>query len=123
MPGTYAIGSTGFPGLHSAYYSSPYTVSDEEVKADILATIATLVKAAGYPPANGTPEFVGFNNHKPFELTVSTEAIKNGFYQRLNALQGERRTWWTGAAWQAQDSSIIWNWTEHNILPKISAST
>jgi hypothetical protein len=68
----------------------------------------------------GTPEFVEFNNHSPFELTVSSEAIKGGFYGQLNKLQGERSTWWTGATWQAQDSSQIWNWTEINILPKLA---
>jgi len=28
---------------------------------------------------------------------------------RLGALQGQRSTWWTGAAWEAHDSSAIWN--------------
>jgi hypothetical protein len=122
MPGIYGIDSTTIPDIYTAYYSSPYALSEEYVKADILATTARIVKAAGYPPVNGTPEFVGFNDHRPFELTVSTDAIRDGFYDRLNDLQGKQRTWWTGATWQAHDSSLIWNWTEYNILPGLLAN-
>lgn len=122
MPGIYGFGSVAaLPELHTVYYSSPYALSDDEVKADILATNARLVKSLGYPSINGTPEFVGFNAHNPFELTVSVEAIKDGFYGRLESLQGRRNTWWTGATWQAQDSSVIWNFTENVVLPEIVA--
>ena len=38
------------------------------------------------------------SNHRPFELRVDAKAIKNGFYADLYSLQGEKRTWWTGAA-------------------------
>jgi len=96
-------------------------MTDDEVKADILATNARLVERLGYPALNATPKFVGFNAHNPFELTVSTQAISDGFYGRLEALQGRRQTWWTGAAWQAQDSSSLWSFTEDTVLPKLVA--
>ena len=99
-----------------AYFSGPYHLSDDQVKADVLATIAR-IKAANGIPTNGLPEFVDFHNHALLELTVPIEAIKNGFYNDVNGLQGQKNTWWTGAAWQAQDSSLIWNWTEYNLLP------
>jgi hypothetical protein len=126
-PGIYIISPTTIAGLCTLYYTSPTLIANEEVQADILATIARLeaptklhsLSAAGV--GTGTPEFVEFHNHSPFELTVSTEAIKGGFYGQLNKLQGGRNTWWTGATWQAQDSSQIWNWTEINILPKLAA--
>jgi hypothetical protein len=91
------------------------------VKKDILQKTSKLVKAFEFPPVNGTPEFVGFNNHSPYELTVSTDAISNGFYDKLNALQGKRNTWYTGATWQEHDSSLIWNWTEYTLLPRMLA--
>ena len=121
LPGIYEFGSTGLPGLHVSYYSSPYSLTNEEVKEDVLATLARITTANGYP-TNGTPEFVEFHNHQPFLLTVSTEAIQNGFYNQVNALQGTKNTWWTGAAWQTQDSSLIWNFTEYQILPRILQS-
>lgn len=122
MPALYQIESTSVPGLHSLYFSSPYYIPDSEVESQILTTIAALVEAAGYPsPANGSTELVAFNSHAPFECTVSVDAIKGGFYARLNGLQGRRRTWWTGATWEAHDSSQIWNWTEYYLLLKMQA--
>jgi hypothetical protein len=63
MPETYNFQATGVAGLHAAYHGSPTPVQDDTVKSQILATISTLVKAAGYSPVNGTPEIVGFNYH------------------------------------------------------------
>lgn len=120
QPQLYTLQSTRIPGVHFTYYGSPHYMSDSDVQADILATNARLVKAFGFK-TTGPPEIAEFNSHSPFEVTVSTEAIKNGFYRRANALQGHRNTWWTGAAWQAQDSSLLWNWTEHTLLPKLLA--
>ena len=120
LPALYGIDPTRVPGLDAAYFSSPHYLSNEEVKAEVLATIAR-IKAANGIPTDGTPEFVDFHNHAPFELTVPIGAIRNGFYSDVNALQGQKNTWWTGAAWQAQDSSLIWNWTEYNLLPRILA--
>ncbi|PMD26014.1 flavin-containing superfamily amine oxidase [Hyaloscypha hepaticicola] len=121
LPGMYSICSTVIPDVYSVDYTSPYALSDDFVKKDILKTTAKLVKAFEFPPVNGTPEFVGFNNHSPYELTVSTDAISSGFYDKLNALQGKRNTWYTGATWQEHDSSLIWNWTEYTLLPKMLA--
>lgn len=121
LPGLYTISWSGLPGLHEAYYGSPSYLSDDEVKADTIATLKKIAQANGYSDTDSV-EFVGFNNHAPFELTVSVEAIQSGFYRKLNGIQGQRNTWWTGATWQAHDSSQIWNWTEYTLLPQIVAS-
>ncbi|TID22046.1 flavin-containing superfamily amine oxidase [Venturia nashicola] len=119
MPILYVIQPSGIPGLHQVYFGSSNEMSDEQVKSSILSTIAKVVAGAKYPPAPGPVEFVAFENHKPFTLAVSADAIKNGFYRKLNALQGKRNTWWTGAAWQTHDSSQIWDYTEKNVLPHL----
>ncbi|KAI9686534.1 MAG: hypothetical protein M1822_003545 [Bathelium mastoideum] len=121
MPDMYIIQSSNHSNLHTIYYNSPHYLPDDVVQADILATISRLNENLGHRSPNGTPEFLGFNSHAPFELTVSNDAIKNGFYQNLTALQGRRSTWWTGATWQGtHDSSVIWNYTEHEILPQLT---
>lgn len=119
MPGIYGYGATPIKGLHTAYYSSPHPMSNEEVQADILATLARVRDGLGYPEPEESPEFAGFHNHSPFILTVSTEAIKNGFYKQLEALQGKSNTWWTGATWMNQATSTVWNFTEYQILPHL----
>lgn len=120
LPGAYAVVPTAVPGLKWALYCSNVTgKSDLSVKADIIASIQRIQKVSGL--AFTTPEFVVFYSHAPFELTVSAEAIKAGFYAELYALQGRRNTFYTGAAFVAPDSSLIWRFTE-TLLPKIVAS-
>ena len=96
-------------------------MSDQTVKANILETL-TRWKVAMGSPSKTEPRIVQFKSHAPYMLTVSTEAIRDGFYDRLNALQGQHNTFWTGAAWQTQDSTALWNFTEYEILPKIMGS-
>ncbi|KAM7212971.1 hypothetical protein V8F06_011625 [Rhypophila decipiens] len=58
------------------------------------------------------PEFALFASHDPFGLTVSVEAIREGFYDKLNALNGHRNTFYTGAAYQAHDASLLFEYTD-----------
>lgn len=67
-----------------------------------------------------TPEFAAYESHTPFELTVPKEAIAGGFYKDLYALQGQRHTWYTGAAFHTHDSSLLWQFTE-GLIPDILA--
>lgn len=119
-PDIYGFGATDLEqGYHTVYYDSPTFKSDEEVQSNISATLATLRQGLGYAAPYGEPEYIFFHAHAPFLLTVSADAIKGGFYSRLEALQGERRTFYTGAAWQTEDSSSIWNFTHAQVLPKL----
>ncbi|KAF2097526.1 hypothetical protein NA57DRAFT_41830 [Rhizodiscina lignyota] len=121
LPGIYDIGPSGVKDLDIVYYGSPYPVENVEVANDIMDKIAGLVKVYNFPPNRKKPELVGFHDHRPYGLFVSAEVIKNGFYKNLLVLQGRRNTYYTGAAWQVHDSSRIWNWTEMNIIPKLSS--
>lgn len=122
LPTSYGfIAAPGFDDLYVTYVGSLHRESDEVVKRAILGDLAKVVTSNGYN-ISGTPSIVALNNHSPYQLTVPAKAIEHGFYDKLNSLQGQDNTWWTGAAWQAQDSSLIWNWTEYNLLPKIHES-
>jgi hypothetical protein len=120
QPGIFSIQATGVPGLHVVFYGSTSSLSTDQVKSNILADITKVVNSAGFPAAPGPAEVVAFADHSPFRLTAPVDAIKNGFYNHLNALQGKSETWWTGATWQTHDSALIWNFTEYNILPQLS---
>ena len=102
------------------YYGSPRPLPDEVVKADIVATIQRYQKANGLPVTN--PEFVKFVNHAPFNLMVSNDAIRDGFYKKVFALQGQRNTFYNGIAWHTQDSSLLWKFTDDYIIPILLAS-
>ncbi|TLD09563.1 hypothetical protein PspLS_11829 [Pyricularia sp. CBS 133598] len=120
LPGIYNFEPTGVANLHAAYGGSPSRLSQSEIEAQITSSISGAQQALGYPTLQ--PKIVHSNNHSPSGLTVSVDAIKGGFYKRLNALQGQQNTFWTGAAWCCGSSSSIWNYTEHEILPPLIAS-
>ena len=123
LPGIYDIVPTGASRLMHVFYGSPRPMPVDSVKMDILASLKRLRAAQGLE--NGTseqPNFVAFTDHAPFNLMVSTKAISAGFYSKLYALNGQRNTFYNGAAWQTQDSNEIWEYTDRYILPILLAS-
>ncbi|KAJ5102436.1 hypothetical protein NUU61_004658 [Penicillium alfredii] len=87
------------------FSSNITTMGVGEVRAQITAEARTVV-------AGSRPSLAVLSNHGPFGLQVSANAIRHGFYQKLNRLQGRRRSFWTGAAWHVHDSALLWNFTE-----------
>lgn len=119
LPGIISITQTGVPGLHGVKFGSPYAMSDDDVKNSIIDTFKRL-KTGGADVNATAPDFVVFSSHTPFDLKVGADAIKAGFYEKMYALQGVRGTWWTGAAWNVHDSSLLWAFTE-GVLPSLLA--
>lgn len=117
LPAVYGFGNTPIPGLVDFKYGAPIgatQTSTEDVKSAILSTLERLRQAGDlqFSKTEGEPGFSAFANHSPFELIVTAEEIRKGFYRQLNELQGYRDVWWTGAAWHTQDSSLLWQFTE-----------
>ena len=71
------------------------------------------------PPAGKQMKVAALETHTPYLMTVSKEDIQDGFYKNLTALQGQRNTWYTGSAWESEDSSAIWNYTLYQVVPGI----
>ncbi|KAL2891749.1 Beta-cyclopiazonate dehydrogenase [Ceratocystis lukuohia] len=116
LPDAYYFRLTPAPGVWATAFGS---LNDEEhtedaVKGNILKILADLRENGGYAnDSSSVPEaeIVEFRNHSPYELTVPVEAIRKGFYRDLYELQGYQNTYWTGAAWDAHDSSNLWKFT------------
>ncbi|KAF2472504.1 amine oxidase, flavin-containing superfamily [Lindgomyces ingoldianus] len=124
LPGVYSIGTTQVKGLHIAFYGTPrssktFPLSDEDVKADIIASIKRLQRANPDKFNQTEPEFVVYSSHAPFYLQARPEDTKDGFYRELYALQGGRNTYWTGAGFRSQDSSNVWRFSEDVVLPEL----
>lgn len=118
LPGLYTITPTRVPDLYDVKVGSATALSDAQVKALIRDTVARLRTAGTF---NTTRlQFAAYENHTPFELTVPKDAIAGGFYKRLYALQGQRHTWYTGAAFHTHDSSLLWQFTE-GLIPGLLA--
>ena len=113
LPAVYSFMPTRVPGLLDVKYGSKDSLSSEQVRTDILKTLGRIIAAETLNSTTTTKaDFAVFASHTPFELTVPKESIEGGFYKRLYALQGTRGTWYTGAAWHTQDSSLLWAFTE-----------
>ena len=98
-------------------------LSDSAAQATILSNIQELktvgtIQSTTSPDT--TPEFAAYNSHTPYELRVSADAIAEGFYKNLTALQGQRHTYYTGAAFNKHDSGDLWAFTA-GLLPQIAA--
>lgn len=65
-------------------------------------------------------EVVSFDDHGPMHLRVNASVLRSGFVQDLYALQGRRSTWWTGGAWSAQFTTVLWALNEE-LLPRVVA--
>lgn len=110
LPGVYSISESTIPGLFNFKYGSPTALSDTQVKDDIIASIRRL-QEIGIATVS-LPEFATFASHTPFELTVPSRSIDQGFYRHLYSLQGYRNTYYSGAAFHVQDTSMLWRFTE-----------
>ena len=123
LPGIYSVSSTGASDLVEVYYGSPTPLPVADVQADILAKVKRLaISQKVINNSTSEPNFVAFTAHTPFNLMVSNEAIANGFYERLYGLNGQRNTFYNGAAWQTHASNEIWAYTENYVLPILLAS-
>ena len=122
LPGIYSVSPTGASDLIEVFYGSPHPIPIPDVQVDILAKVKRLAISQNVTSSAPDPNIVAFTAHTPFNLMVSNDAIASGFYEKLYALNGQRNTWYNGAAWQTQDSNAIWEFTEGVILPGLLAS-
>lgn len=65
-------------------------------------------------------EFVESDDHGPMHARVNASVLGAGFVQDLYALQGRRSTWWTGAAFSAQFTTVLWAFNDE-LLPRVTA--
>ncbi|KAL8659922.1 MAG: hypothetical protein Q9202_006903 [Teloschistes flavicans] len=126
LPGFYDLFATVVPGLHYFLYGgndNQTTFTQPQVKKALKDTIARL-SAAGTLPKNAGKklELIDFTSHSPYEVYVSSDEIAKGFYNKLFALQGQRNTYWTGAAFVTHSSAAIWNFTDQLVTKMWAAA-
>ena len=115
LPAPYNVNPTRVPGIFYVWYGAQGSLPEDQMKADIIAAIKRLSKS------DVTPRFLAFASHTPYKQTVSAAAIRNGFYDDLNGLQGYRNTWYTGNAFDNSGTCSLWNFTKQ-LLPGIATA-
>jgi hypothetical protein len=110
LPALFGISDTPFANkTRTVYYATHPNVDAHKAADRALADVDSVVQKLGYGTAK--TKLLAWYPHGPFNLEVSATEIQRGFYRRLYGLQGKTSTWWSGATWQAQDSSQIWYYT------------
>ena len=115
LPAAYNIYATRVPGLHYFTFGgndSQLTFTQAQVRANIEASIGRMQANGVIPKGTIQPDIIDFTSHTPYEVFVPSDEIAKGFYNRLFALQGQRHTYWTGAAFVTHSSAAIWNYTD-----------
>lgn len=119
LPALFNVVPTGFQDNTSViYYTAHERIEPEAAKADTVATLERL--AAGGVIGESETEFLALYDHPHVRMYVDAEDVRDGFYSRLYALQGQRNTYWTGAAWVTQASSPIWDFTKSVVLDLVA---
>jgi hypothetical protein len=118
QPSASQITSTRIPGIFYVWYRSPSEMTREDVEKAVILAIQNIQTAQNLTVT--TPHILKFKSHTPFKLSVPAQAIRDGFYSNLYSLQGKRSTWYTGAAFIAHNSGLVWNFT-HGLLPQIAS--
>ncbi|KAF7536003.1 hypothetical protein G7054_g4912 [Neopestalotiopsis clavispora] len=92
--------------------------TSESIRQVINDTINAMIDAGTLPKSNGTLTFPAFANHGMMHSRVSAEELLAGFIQKQYALQGRRSTYYTGAAFSAGFSTVLWAFNEQ-LLPMV----
>lgn len=118
LPGIYSLDPAPAPGLWNVKFGSAHWLPPGLVRGKIAGAIGAMNRAGTFPVK--LEEFIAFKAHSPFQMMVSSRQIASGFYRTLGSLQGRHDTFYTGAAFQTNNSSLIWRFTEE-LLPRIVA--
>ncbi|KAL8372217.1 hypothetical protein RB595_001827 [Gaeumannomyces hyphopodioides] len=110
LPAIFNIGPTQLPDTYTVYFGARGVMANDTALDLTLAAIGRLAEEGVI--GRGETEVLGWYDHTPVRLHVDAADVAAGYYKDLYALQGKTNTWWTGAAWQSQDSSLIWAFTQ-----------
>jgi len=100
------------------------SLSAQEAQGLAYRALGNMLKAGSLPNTGAGADQLrwhAFAAHGLVSAQVSADELRSGFIQNLNALQGHRSTWYTGAAWSVHLTTSLWLFTE-TVLPKLVAS-
>ncbi len=96
------------------------TMPDAEVKSYAVRQIQTIQRAANVTITE--PEWLDYQSHTPFQLQVRPEAIKDGFFKDLTALQGglDNTMFYSGVAFHMPYSTSLWRYNRDVVIPMMT---
>ncbi|KFY01792.1 hypothetical protein O988_02517 [Pseudogymnoascus sp. VKM F-3808] len=122
FPDAPQVGSIAYIGGTKDLFQFTAVGTEEDttksMQALIAKTINTMIKSGVLPASNGTLEFVKFSNHGKMHTRFSADTLRSGIVQKQVALQGHRSTYYTGAAFSAPFSTVLWEYNRV-LLPRV----
>jgi hypothetical protein len=107
---------TGVPGLYrTTVIGGPRLTADAATA--LIAEAAMKVANTTHPP-----QMLAFTSHNPLEMRPDPPGIRSGFYREAFGLSGRHGTYYSGAAWATDYTSVQWLFLEETILPMILKS-
>ncbi|PYI34556.1 FAD/NAD(P)-binding domain-containing protein [Aspergillus indologenus CBS 114.80] len=112
LPAVLAFRPTDVSGIvRVTVGSTSRGLSEAEVEECIRAGVDSVRRRLGGGNVSDS-EILVVRDHSPYTLTVSGVAVAAGFYRQLSALQGHRRTYYTGATWDTHHMPQVWMVTD-----------
>ncbi|PLB44275.1 FAD/NAD(P)-binding domain-containing protein [Aspergillus steynii IBT 23096] len=111
--------SPHIPGVFSYAYSSLKELTQSEVQDAVTEAIENLRAQLTNKGSDtdAVPKYLEFRDVGPFHPEQSADAIRNGFWKDMYALQGYRNTWYISGLF-VLNSAQLWNNTQA-LLPEI----
>ncbi|KAE8376400.1 hypothetical protein BDV26DRAFT_235855 [Aspergillus bertholletiae] len=100
---------SGVPGYFMVKIVAEADFTAEDAKQLIKTSLQRMGEAGTYDTKE--PEIAAFASHSPETLMVSVDDIRDGFYKKLYALQGQQSTYYTGYTFCTDYSTPLWNYT------------
>ncbi|KAJ6107200.1 hypothetical protein N7523_008523 [Penicillium sp. IBT 18751x] len=100
---------SGVPGYFMTKIVAESNFTAEDAKELIKSDLERMGKTGVF--STKEPEIVAFASHSPETLIVSTDDVRDGFYRKLYALQGQQSTYYTGYTFCTDYSTPLWNYT------------
>ena len=106
-------------GLFRVLFSTNFSITADEVKTTISENVQKLV-AQGTVNYTGecVPDYRVVTDHNSILWQQTVKQLRDGFVQKLYALQGHRSTWYTGGLWSEDYTSNTWAFSE-TIIPRL----
>ncbi|KAI9926048.1 hypothetical protein ASPWEDRAFT_37956 [Aspergillus wentii DTO 134E9] len=100
---------SGVPGYFMTKIVAEANFTAEDAKNMVINDIKRMGEAGTY--STKEPEIAAFASHSPETLMVPIDDVRDGFYKKLYALQGQQSTYYTGYTFCTDYSTVLWNYT------------
>ncbi|KAL4917346.1 hypothetical protein BDW62DRAFT_218161 [Aspergillus aurantiobrunneus] len=111
-PFIWSLEYSGVPNYFMSKIVGEPNLTESEARQMVIDDVKRMSAAGTFKAEDGEePELAAFVSHSPETLMVDVDEIRDGFYDKLYALQGLHNTYYTGYTFCTDYSTVLWNYT------------